>query len=344
MESKQWLNRLATGLGMLLVVALILCISSPKVKAEDVTLKMATAEGSKETPIGETLDLWAKLIEENSDGAIKVNVFYQGELGGQTEVFDQFVMGDIDLMLTWPFPTYDKRISALFCPYMVLNWEDARAAFRPGGWLNGILDEVFADLGLKFFGPWPEGFNGVATRNEYATTIQEAEEKGIKVRTPPAFPFADTMQAMGYMTADIAWTELYTAIQTGVVDGDAANIIFWDYEYFRDVIDYYTHYKFIFMSGVLAANLQSWEGLDEEYRTIIADAAEKVMLKQFEEGRERDLEYRQKAIDHGIEFISLSDEELAEKVKVVREKIWPMMDDKVGKEIMDKVRQNASIP
>ena len=273
-----------------------------------------------------------------------MNVFYQGELGGQTEVFDQFVMGDIDLMLTWPFPTYDKRISVIYCPYMVLNWEDAKSALRPGGWLNTIVDEVFADLGLKFFGPWPEGFNGVATRNEYATTIKGAESKGIKVRTPPAFPFADTLQAMGYMTADIAWTELYTAIQTGVVDGDAANIIFWDYEYFRDVIDYYTHYKFIFMNGVLAANLNSWERLNTKHQSVIAEAAEKVMLKQFEDGRERDLEYRQKAIEHGIEFISLTEDELAEKVKVVREKIWPMMDGKVGKEIMDKVRQNASTP
>lgn len=344
MQSKQWLNRLVTGLGLLLLVAMIACISSPRVEAADVTLRMATADGSKETPIGETLDLWAKMIEENSDGAIKVNVFYQGELGGQTEVFDQFVMGDIDLMLTWPFPTYDKRISVLYCPYMVLNWEDAKAALRPGGWLNGIINEVFTDIGLKFFGPWPEGFNGIATRNEYATTIAGAEEKGIKVRTPPAFPFADTLQAMGYMTADIAWTELYTAIQTGVADGDAANIIFWDYEYFRDVIDYYTHYKMMFMNGILAANLSSWEGLDTAHQKIIMEAAEKVMLKQFEDGRARDLEYRRKAIDHGIEFIELTPEEHAEKVKVVREKVWPMMAEKLGTEIMEKIRQNASTP
>lgn len=326
---------------VILVTGLIAGQAGP-VEAKAITLKMATADGSKGTPAGNSLDHWAKLIEEASKGKVKVKVYYQGELGGQQETFDQFIMGDIDMMLTWPMTSYDKRIGVLYTPYMILSWEDAAKAYKPGGWMNKIMDELFSELGLKFFGPWPEGFNGVATRGKHATTIAGA--KGMKVRTPPAFPWADTVQAMGYQTADIAWNELYTSIQTGVVDGDSANIIFWDYEYFRDVINYYVHTSHNFMAALLAMSKKSWDKLSPENQKIVADAAYAVMEKQFKDGRKLDEHYRQKAIDHGIKYVPLKPEEHAAYIKVVREKIWPKMEEVVGQKIMDKVKANASKP
>jgi TRAP-type C4-dicarboxylate transport system substrate-binding protein len=337
MTNKLWRTITIVMLSAVLVMGLGAAAS-----AKSITLKMATADGSKGTPVGNSLDHWAKLIEEASKGEIKVKVYYQGELGGQQETFDQFIMGSIDMMLTWPMTSYDKRIGVLYTPYMILSWEDAKKAFEPGGWLNVIMDELFSELGLKFFGPWPEGFNGIATRGQYATTIEGA--KGMKVRTPPAFPWADTVQAMGYQTADIAWNELYTAIQTGVVAGDSANIIFWDYEYFRDVLNYYVQTSHNFMAGLLAMSKTSWDKLSPEHQKIVADTAYKVMEKQFADGKTTDEGYRQKAIDHGIKYIKLKPEEHASYIKVVREKIWPRMDEVVGKKIMDKVRANASKP
>jgi TRAP-type C4-dicarboxylate transport system substrate-binding protein len=329
------------SLGIVLFCVMVsLSIGMLQASAAQVTLKLATADGSKGTPAGNAMEYWADLIHKQSNGDIKVNVYFQGELGGQQEVFDQFVMGDIDLMLSWPMTSYDKRISVLYTPYMVLSWEDAMAAYAPGGWLNKIVDSLFAELGLKFFGPWPEGFNGIATRGRYATTIEGA--KGIKVRTPPAFPFAHVVQTLGYQTADIAWNELYTAIQTGVVDGDAANIIFWDYEYFRDVIEYYVHAKQQFMTANLVANLDRFNALSKDHQAIVADAAKKVMEKQFKEGRETDLAYRQKAIDHGIKYIPLSETEHAAAIEAVRKAVWPEMEKIVGKDLMDQIRQNAS--
>jgi TRAP-type C4-dicarboxylate transport system substrate-binding protein len=325
-----------------ILLALLVCFAFcfSQVEAKTVKLKLATSDGSKSTPVGQATAYWGKLIEEKSNGAIKVNTYFQGELGGQQEVFDQFVMGDIDLMISWPMTSYDKRISVLYTPYMVLSWEDALNAYKPGGWLNTIVDELFADMGLKYFAPWPEGFNGIATRGKHATTVEGA--KGIKVRTPPVFPFAHVVQALGYQTADIAWNELYTAIQTGVVDGDAANIIFWDYEYFRDIVEYYVHTKQQFLIGNLVANLDRLNRLSKKHQQIISDAAMMVMEKQFKEGRDLDLSYRQKAIEAGIKYVPLSKEDHAAAIKVVREKVWPEMDKIVGKELMDKIREKAS--
>jgi len=62
----------------------------------------------------------------------------------------------------------------------MLGWEDAFAAFRQDGWLKRLMSPLFAENGLRFFGPYVEGFGGIATRGRYATNPSSA--RGIKVR------------------------------------------------------------------------------------------------------------------------------------------------------------------
>ena len=253
------------------------------------TLKIATDSGAEGSPSGNAMAQWAKMIEDGSNGEIDVRIFYQNQLGGQLEVFDLFVAGEVDLMLSWPSTSYDKRIGILYAPYMVTSWEEALEAYKPGGWVNTTLNDVFADLGIRYYGAWPEGFAGVASRKSYALDIESA--KDMKVRTPPYFPIPQTLQAMGYQTAAIDWSEVFTSIQTGVVDGDAGNVIYWDYEYFRDVLDYYVRTKHIFVTGNLVANAESMAKLSQEQQDLIRDSAIKIMEARFIAARADDEKY-----------------------------------------------------
>ncbi len=304
--------------------------------------KMASEAGAKESPVANSMDMWAELIEKRTNGRIKINVFYQGELGGQQELFDQHIKGNIDLMLTWPMTSYDPRVGVMNTPYLVLDWKDALEAYKPGGWLTEIVDPVFAGIGLKYFGPYPEGFGGVATKGRYATTVEAA--KDIKVRSQPIFPYPQSMRALGYQAVPIDWNEVYTSIQTGVVDGDSGNIIYWDYEYFRDVLDYYVWTRHNFSTGALLMNRETWESLEPDDQQIVADAASEVIAKQFKEGKDTDLFWRKKAIESGMQFIELKPDEFAASVAAVRGTVWPQIEEKVGKYIMDQVRENASAP
>lgn len=305
----------------------------------EIKLKIATDSGDRDSPSGHAIANWAKAIEDGSNGEIKVTVFYQNELGGQLEVFDLFVAGEVDLMLSWPSTSYDKRIGILNAPYMVTSWDEAYGAYKPGGWVNGVLNVVFNDIGLKYFGAWPEGFSGVATRGAYATDVAGAQN--IKVRTPPLFPFPQILASMGYQTAAIDWGEVYTSIQTGVVDGDAGNVIYWDYEYFRDVLDYYVRTKHTFVTGNLLANLASFEGLSPEHQKLIEDAAVAEMGVQFEAAQAEDEKYVKLAVESGMEYFELTDEQLAPIVTKVRADVWPQMEPDVGSDIINLIREKA---
>lgn len=321
-----------------ILLSVALCLAVGQAGAQ--TLRIATDSGAKGSPSGDAIEKWATLIEEGTGGALKTRVFYQNQLGGQEEVFDQHIAGDVQLMLNWPMTSYDRRISVIYTPYMFTTWEEALDAYKPGGWLNSTLDQIYSDNGLKFFGAWPEGFNGVATKGKYALTVDDAAS--IKVRVPPVFPFDQTLGAMGYQTAAIDWGEVFTSIQTGVVDGDAANVIFYDYEYFRDTLDYYVRSRQQFITDVLSMNLDAWNALDADQQAVIQEAALEIMNDQFAQAQQADQEIVDKWIALDKTYLDLEGEQLADMARHVREAVWPQMRTEVGDEIFDAIEANAS--
>ena len=304
-------------------------------------LVLTTEAGDRDSSRGQSLRDWASFIEEKSDGRIKVNVFYQGELGGQQEVFDQLVKGNVHMMIVWPLTSYDKRIGVNYIPYLVLDWDDAIKSFGKEGWIPGVIGPVYKDIGLHYFGPYPEGFGGIATKGRYATSFEDA--KGLRVRSQPIFPLPQTVEAMGFQAVPIDWNEVYTSIQTGVVDGDSSNVIYWDYEYFGDQLDYFVQSSHNFSSYSLLMNGGIWAEMDEEDRQIISSAAQAVMDAQFASAKAEDDKWIAVAQKAGMKYIVPTAEEKAAWVKRVRAEVWPQIEKELGSEIMDKVRKNASV-
>ena len=305
-------------------------------------ITLALESGDRTSASGQSVQMLAELVKKNSNGRIDINIFYQGELGGQQEMFDQLVRGNIDMMLTWPQTSYDERLAVNYIPYLTLGWEDALKAYSEDGWLKNILAEVYDDMHLHYFGPYPEGFGGIATKGKYATNFEAAQ--GINVRSQPVFPLPQTMTAMGFQATPVDWSEVYTAIQTGVVDGDSSNVIYYDYEYFRDQIQYYVHSKHNFSSYALLMSGDTWEKLDKEDQDIISKAAEQVIEKKFGDARAEDEKWIAAAKAAGIQYIEPTPAEMQAWVKRVREQVWPEAEKMLGKGLMDKLRANASNP
>lgn len=286
------------------------------------------------------MDLLSELINEASDERITIDVHYAGALGGQGEITEQELKGNIEMLMDGNWSSVDPRIGIIYTPYLVLSWEDAKESLQVGGWLPEVVDPIFASIGIKFLGTWGEGFGGVATRGAYATNPEDAS--AIKVRTQPVFPFPQTIRALGYQATALPWEEVYTAIQTGIVDGDSGNIIYWDYETFRDVLDYYVWYRQVFSNAPATMNLELFNSLDSEDQQIVVNAADQMLAKQAIEGEKVDLHYRQLAIDYGIEFIELTPAEFDVAVGDVREKVWSEMEESIGTYLVEQIRARAT--
>lgn len=328
-------------LAVLLVASIALSVSA---WASDREYKfvMTSDAGDRDSVLGKSMRSWASMIEEKSNGRMKVNIFYQNELGGQQEIFDQLVKGNVHMVIIWPLTSYDKRIGVNYIPYLVLDWEDAVESFGKGGWVRKVIQPVYQDIGLHYFGPFPEGFGGIATKGRYATSFAEAD--GLRVRSQPIFPLPQTVEAMGFQAVPIDWAEVYTSIQTGVVDGDSSNVIYWDYEYFGDQLDYFVQSSHNFSSYSLLMNGAVWAEMDAEDRDIIASSADAVIDAQFVAAKAEDDKWIAKAQEAGMKYILPSVEDKAAWVKRVRAEVWPQVEEALGPDIMAVVRKNASVP
>jgi len=303
---------------------------------------MVTETGDRKSPHGLAVKRISDIVKEQSDGRITIDVFYQDEVGGPQELFDQLVRGNIELFLGWPQTSYDKRLGVLQLPYLTLGWHEALVAYGKDGWVSGVIGPILSDIGLKYLGPFPEGFGGIATADTYATNHEDAQ--GIKLRSQPIFPLPQTIQAMGFQAVPIDWSEVYTSLQTGVVNGDSSNVIYWDYTYFNDLLDYFVHSKHNFSFYTFLMNQDSWNALDEEGREIISHAVEIVVKEQFQNARAEDEKWIQKARDDGMRYIEPSNEEMAAWVKRVRETVWVEAELSLGENVMTAVREHASEP
>ncbi|WP_353476527.1 TRAP transporter substrate-binding protein DctP (plasmid) [Salipiger sp. H15] len=323
-------------------IAILASLGSAVFAGGEHRLVLTSEAGDRESPVGKAMTAWAEKIGEKSDGRIRVDVFFQGELGGQQELFDQFVRGNVDMMITWPQTSYDQRMSVMFTPYLVMGWDDAIESYSEGGWISDVVQPIYKDMGLHYFGPFPEGFGGIATKGAAATSFEEAQ--GMKVRSQPIFPLPQTVQAMGFQAVPIDWSEVYTSIQTGVVDGDSSNVIYWDVEYFGDQLDYFVQSSHNFSTFYLLMNEGSWSALDAEDQGILTEAAGEVISAQFQAARAEDEKWIRTAQERGMEYIVPTPEQKGAWVERVRAEVWPQIEDVVGSEIMDKVRANASSP
>ncbi|MEM7081164.1 MAG: TRAP transporter substrate-binding protein DctP [Pseudomonadota bacterium] len=303
---------------------------------------LVVVSGDYDSPQGTSMRLWAKLVDERSQGRLSINVFYQNELGGQQEIFDQLLKGNLHMVLAWPQTAYDQRMGVSFLPYLTIGWDDALAAYARDGWLTQVVAGVYAENGLKYFGPYPEGFGGIATKGRYTTSIDNTA--GIKLRSQTIFPLPQTISAMGFDAVPIDWSEVYTSLQTGVVDGDSSNVIYWDYEYFGDLLDYFVHTKHNFSAAALVMNNEVWLNLSDADKQIFEDTADIVIRKQFADAKTEDDKWIATAQANGMAYFVPNTAEMQSWVRTVRDKVWPQAETFLGPAIMQTVRDNASVP
>lgn len=326
------------------IVASALMASTAALGGNDThRFRIVNTDDNADSTVGRSVQMWADLIEEKSDGRMSAQVFHHGALGSVSEVFDHLLMGGVDMVITAPQTSYDKRVGVMSLPYLFLDWEEVKEAWERDGWMNDIAAPIFDDIGLKFFGLYPYGFTGVATRGDRAVSLNEAREKNLKVRSIPAFPVPQTVQAMGYHSVPLDWSEVYTSIQTGVVDGDAGNIIYWDYEFFGDLLDYFVHTKHFFSHVALLMNNDSWDALDEKDQEIVASAAYEVIEKQFTNAQAEDEYWIATAQENGMEYIAPSQEDLEEIAQHVRDVVWKQAEDEFGADLIQEILNNTQL-
>jgi TRAP-type C4-dicarboxylate transport system substrate-binding protein len=288
---------------------------------------------------------FARKVEERSNGRIHIDVFSGGVLGDWTETFEMLSRGSLEVNLAQANSNFDPKLNLVYYfPYLVKDLEEARKVYGKNGWAYKIIQDLWEAHNVKALSVVPVGMAGVSLRNKPANYADPAASKNMKVRVMPIKPCEVTYEAMGYISTPIPYAEAYSAIQTGIADGQMGGPPFQAWQ-FKDVNKVWIQYNDFFESWWFAVNLDLWKSLSPEDREILQSVALEQSDIQWDNAANADEEYRQKLKnEYGWDIVILTSDELTKIAAHVRKAVWPKMEELIGKELMDRVYKESGIP
>ena len=162
---------------------------------------------------------WIDLIKNKSDGRINITPYWADALGDWVWVMEQVMRGEIESASN-PLPTdVDPKLNASHMVYLFIGYDGAKKLLGPGGKLFGVYKDLLAADNMYLLGSFPTGAYGITSKEKVVRNPDQA--KGVKCRTMPVKACELGVGAMGFSAVPIPFSELYTALQTGIVDARA---------------------------------------------------------------------------------------------------------------------------
>jgi len=279
---------------------------------------------------------FAKDILEASDGRIVIDVHHSGILGDWVPTIGEVMKGTIEMSVVWPPTVYDPRADLVNLPGLVTTWQDVTDNLGLGDPLLELYAGIGRGLGYEIVAVFNSGFCGIVTSEPIPSPADPDVAKGLKIRHWAAKAPELTLERFNFITTIIPWTDVYTAMQVGVVDGVYGGDILSAYDMFRDIATNWYEYRFYFYFDETVMNLDLWNSLSPADQKIIRDAGLELERKRNEEAVEMEKDYAQKLTDYGIEVTIFTDEEYANFRAVMVEDVWPELETMIGKKLMDE--------
>jgi|TARA_B110000908_G_scaffold96032_1_gene113576 TRAP-type C4-dicarboxylate transport system substrate-binding protein len=164
------------------------------------------------------------------------------------------------------------------------------------------------------------------------------------MRFPPGNQAWQTMvAALGFEPTPVPWGELYLGLQTGLVDAQVGGQPYNTWTTHRDVTECWVQFNTHFQNSFIFANSEAFNSVSETDQQIIRDAVKTHGLASLDLARGDDQKYMDLIAEAGINVIVPNAKQLANIAKVVRDQVWPVMDEVIGKDLMDIMREKAGL-
>ena len=327
-----------TILILVLTFSLAGCGGTTKVNTEGaaktIIIKVAHVE-PEDRAINKALVKFGEYIAEKSDGVLKLEIYPNGELGDDTAVVQAIALGTIQMTVpgSGVFEAYDNKFSVMNLPYMFSSKEKMDAAYTGG--FGDLLGEWMKEYGFVCLG---FNYDGARCMSNNIRPINTPEDmNGIKFRVMDSPLYIDMFKMLGANPTPMGFSEVYTALQQGVIDGQDNPPGLTYGSKFNENLKYFSVTQHVYANCPVIIGADFFNGLDEKYQNIIKEGA-KIDLVDWQRTEESTAEagYIKSIAEAGTVVNTVSEENILK----FKEKLQPLYDsyrEKLGDEVMDQV-------
>ena len=261
-----------------------------------------------------------KKLEAATNGRLKIQTFPGGVLGGEKEMIEQTQVGAINILRTslGPVGTVVPEVNVFNLPFIFRSQEHARAVID-----GPIGDELLAKVSaspakLVAIGWMDGGARSLYTKKPVRTP---ADLKGQKVRMMGNPLFVDTMNAMGGNGISMGYGEVFTALQTGVVDGAENNApSYFTSNHYNTGAKYYTQTNHLIIPELLVVSKATWDKLSKDDQALLKKFGREAQMEQRALWDKSVAENTAKLKSAGVEVITVDNKPFYEATAPVRAK------------------------
>jgi tripartite ATP-independent transporter DctP family solute receptor len=263
-----------------LALTAAICIAGPAT-AQQVTFKFGHAASSKH-PFHTGVEMFAESVSQKTSGAVKIEVLGNRQLGDDRQLLEGVRLGTIDGALvssvTFSLAANAPAFDALQLPFVVPSYEKLTSVLTgPVG--QKLLDSLDA-RGMKGLGYYEAGLRHFLSSKGAVTTI--GDFKGLKTRIVPVPLHKATWEAVGTNPIGLPYGEVYTGLQTKVIDAVEINMSSIETEKLFESAKDVTLTGHYFWPGVLVMNKARFEALPEATRAAIVAAGRETIARQID--------------------------------------------------------------
>ena len=286
---------------------------------------------------------FADKVKAETDGNISITVYDNAQMGNILELFQATIDGTIQMCIvpTSTLGSFDESLLVSDLPFL---WPSAQIAIDVlTDESNGIAEDLVAGLtakGTVCLGWQDNGYNSFANSTRPITCPEDM--KGLTMRVPENQCDLAIVEACGASPTTMASNEVYTALQTGVVDGHYFGAIITMTGGYDEVTKYYTDDNHLLKLNAVFANTGWWEGLDQADREYLAQEIT-AMCREADQGcwkLEESILDQMEASD-SIELHRLTDEERQQFV-TVGESLWSRFDGVIDRELLTRIQDEIA--
>ncbi len=277
---------------------------------------------------------FSELVEDRTDGMVKINIFPNSQLGAQRDMIEGLQMGTVDIVLTTSavLANFIPTSQVIELPFMFRNRDHVYSVVD--GPLAKEIYKGAEDQGLKVISTWENGFRNIT--NDVRPVSTPSDMNGIKIRVMENQMYIDMFNALGANPVPIARSELFTALQQGTVDAQENPMGQIYSSRFYEVQDYVTLSRHTYSPEVVVISLKNWKKIPSEYQSIIQNAAAEARDYCRDMKIEKDTEFIEAVKKEGMQVTELTPEQVAmfqDKMKPV----WKKYYDIIGEDLIQKV-------
>jgi len=287
----------------------------------------------------------ADLVYERTEGRVQIQYFPASQLGGYETVYEELMMGTIDIAQITVPDSLDPRLGVGYVPYIATSFQEAEILFAPDSFISQFKAEIVAQHNVRFLGWVLEGFIGMGVVGQPDDVFTPGTSKGssFRLRTAPLVTFRLVQEDLGYNVVTVPYAEVPVAMQTRVVDGWIGGTPNMNYAWVGELISrMYINYLHAEATAYVMSEV-SLGRLPEEDQQIVIEVFQEISRRSFQEAQENEEEFKRKLQeDYGVEIVEFPPEVLAAHVAFVRETTWPRLESSLTTELMDALRAEVA--